>query len=200
MGAMNPMMQLAQAVRERFPEARLELDPGQKPNSTWFLDIDLHGYTLVVEWQAHRGFGLTANRGSGYGEGADEVYPKLEAARQRLLALLASRTATEPPPVVTLDELRKARRVTQSQVADRLQVRQASIAKLERRADLRLSTLSDFIEAMGGSLVISARFPDGMERELRFPGLPSEEHSDEHPERDLSTPKRQKNRSEARRG
>ena len=175
MGAVNPIAQLAQAVREQFREARVELDPAQKPNAAWYLDVELQGYTVVVDWQAHRGFGITANPESGYGEGADEVYPKLDAARERLFALLGSRAATVPPPFLTLDELRKVRRVTQTQIADQLQVRQASIAKLERRSDLRLTTLNNFIEAMGGSLVISARFPDGTERELRFPGLASGE-------------------------
>jgi hypothetical protein len=171
---MNPILQLEQDVRQQFPQARVELDAAQQPNGAWFLDIEIAGYAVAVEWQAHRGFGITASAESGYGEGPDEVYPKLEAARERLLALIEARATTQPPPAVTLGELRKARRVTQSEVADQLDVRQASIAKLERRADLRLSTLRDFIEAMGGHLVVSARFPDGMERELQFSQASSE--------------------------
>lgn len=38
---------------------------------------------------------------------------------------------------------------------------QSEISKIERRSDVYLSTLRSFIEAMGGELVIVARFPEG---------------------------------------
>ena len=38
---------------------------------------------------------------------------------------------------------------------------EASVSKLERRADMYISTLRGFVEAMGGELEIVARFPDG---------------------------------------
>jgi DNA-binding XRE family transcriptional regulator len=61
---------------------------------------------------------------------------------------------------LSLAELRKARSLTQDQLAADLHVGQASIAKLERRTDMYLSTLRGFVEAMGGELEIVARFPD----------------------------------------
>ena len=61
---------------------------------------------------------------------------------------------------LSLAELRKARSLTQDQLAADLHVGQASIAKLERRTDMYLSTLRRFVEAMGGELEIVARFPD----------------------------------------
>jgi hypothetical protein len=60
-----------------------------------------------------------------------------------------------------LNELRAARRLTQEQLAAKLHVKQASVSKLERRADLYISTLRGYVEAMGGELEIVARFPDG---------------------------------------
>jgi len=60
-----------------------------------------------------------------------------------------------------LNELRKARRLTQEELARRLGTRQANVSKLERRTDVRVSTLRDVIEAMGGELRITAHFPDG---------------------------------------
>ncbi|HEV3307373.1 MAG TPA: hypothetical protein VGZ91_13130 [Candidatus Sulfotelmatobacter sp.] len=36
-----------------------------------------------------------------------------------------------------------------------------SMSKLERRADMYLSTLQSFVKAMGGELKITARFPEG---------------------------------------
>lgn len=61
---------------------------------------------------------------------------------------------------LSLAELRKARSLTQDQLAAELHVGQASIATLERRTDMYLSTLRGFVEAMGGELEIVARFPD----------------------------------------
>ena len=61
---------------------------------------------------------------------------------------------------MSLTELRRARAMTQDQLAADLHIGQASIAKLERRTDMYLSTLRRFVEAMGGELEIVARFPD----------------------------------------
>ena len=61
---------------------------------------------------------------------------------------------------LSLAELRRARAMTQEQLAADLRVGQASVAKLEQRSDMYLSTLRRFVEAMGGELEIVARFPD----------------------------------------
>jgi DNA-binding XRE family transcriptional regulator len=68
---------------------------------------------------------------------------------------------------LSLAELRRARAMTQEQLAADLHVGQASIAKLERRTDMYLSTLRRFVEAMGGELEIVARFPDQPHVRLR---------------------------------
>jgi predicted transcriptional regulator len=62
---------------------------------------------------------------------------------------------------MALDELREARRLTQEQLAERLNVKQPAIAKIERRADMYLSTLRGVIKAMGGEMEICAVFPEG---------------------------------------
>lgn len=59
-----------------------------------------------------------------------------------------------------LRELRAARHSSQAEIAERLGVNQAAVSKLERRADMYLSTLRGYIRAMGGELEITARFPD----------------------------------------
>jgi transcriptional regulator with XRE-family HTH domain len=59
-----------------------------------------------------------------------------------------------------LQELRKARNVTQVELAKALNVEQASVSKLERREDMYISTLRDFIKALGGELKLVASFPD----------------------------------------
>ncbi len=60
----------------------------------------------------------------------------------------------------TLRELRTARDRSQVQIAERLGINQSAVSKLERRADMYVSTLRDLIRAMGGELEIVARFPD----------------------------------------
>ncbi len=62
---------------------------------------------------------------------------------------------------MSLDELREALELTQEELAARLQMKQPAVAKLERREDVRLSTLRALIEAMGGQIEIRAVFPQG---------------------------------------
>lgn len=59
-----------------------------------------------------------------------------------------------------LEELRAARQLTQQQLAKLLKKDQSAISKLERRTDMYLSTLREFVKAMGGDLEIRAVFPD----------------------------------------
>jgi len=67
-----------------------------------------------------------------------------------------------------MHELRQAKALSQAAVAKRLQITQAAVSKLEHRADVYVSTLRDYIEAMGGRLEIVARFPDGEVRISNF--------------------------------
>lgn len=59
-----------------------------------------------------------------------------------------------------LDELRHAREITQQHLAEILGVNQAAVSRMERRTDMYVSTLRNFIQAMGGRLEIRAVFPD----------------------------------------
>jgi transcriptional regulator with XRE-family HTH domain len=61
----------------------------------------------------------------------------------------------------TLSQLRHARRLTQNQLATALGVSQAQVSRIENQADLYLSTLRSYVEAMGGELQLRAVFPDG---------------------------------------
>ncbi len=60
-----------------------------------------------------------------------------------------------------LQELRRARALSQEQLARTLGIKQASVSKLERRTDMYIQTLRNYIEAVGGQLEITAKFPDG---------------------------------------
>jgi len=71
------------------------------------------------------------------------------------------RRAQELTKEMPLHELRAARRLTQQQLAKTLDMTQAAVSQLEQRTDMYLSTLGNFVEAMGGHLEMYAVFPDG---------------------------------------
>ncbi len=59
-----------------------------------------------------------------------------------------------------LAEVRRAMKLSQEELGQTLQINQGSVAKIEKRADMYVSTLRRFIEAMGGELEIVAKFAD----------------------------------------
>jgi DNA-binding XRE family transcriptional regulator len=61
---------------------------------------------------------------------------------------------------MTLEEMRKARGLSQEEIAATLEVGQPAVAKLEKRSDMHVSNLRRYVEALGGTLEITARFPD----------------------------------------
>jgi len=93
-----------------------------------------------------------------------ELQARMSPERQAANAAAAERMLREMP----LDELRAARQLTQESLADLLGIKQASISKMERRTDMYISTLTKFIEAMGGTLEIRACFPEGSVRIKQF--------------------------------
>jgi len=78
------------------------------------------------------------------------------AARSR-----AEARATQLIAEYALHELREARSMTQARLAEILGKDQSVISRIEKRTDMYVSTLADFIRAMGGELEIRAVFPEG---------------------------------------
>jgi transcriptional regulator with XRE-family HTH domain len=64
-------------------------------------------------------------------------------------------------PAMPLDALRDAKRLTQVQMAQLLKISQGAVSKVERRTDMFVSTLRNYVRAIGGDLEIRAVFPDG---------------------------------------
>lgn len=69
---------------------------------------------------------------------------------------------------IALSELRKARHVPQTQLAETLNIKQPSVADMEKRTDKYISTLRSLIEGMDGKLEITAIFPDAEVRITNF--------------------------------
>lgn len=78
------------------------------------------------------------------------------AQRKKVEARAAQLIAEE----MTLRQLRRARRLTQQKLAKSLHIGQEGVSKLEKRSDLLISTLRDYVQAMGGNLSLVAEFPD----------------------------------------
>jgi predicted XRE-type DNA-binding protein len=62
---------------------------------------------------------------------------------------------------MTLNQLREARQLTQVRLAGVLKINQGAVSMMEKRTDMYVSTLRNYIEAMGGELKITAEFPEG---------------------------------------
>lgn len=87
----------------------------------------------------------------------ERIRKELSPARRKKVAARAAQLIAEE---MTLQELRRARKLTQVRMAKELGISQDGISKLEKRSDLLLSTLRKAVEAMGGSLSLVAEFPD----------------------------------------
>jgi transcriptional regulator with XRE-family HTH domain len=88
---------------------------------------------------------------------ARERFERLPKARRDKIAARTDEFVAEE---MTLAKLREARLRSQAQIAEKLGITQAAVSRLERRTDMYLSTLRKLIGAMGGTLQITAEFPD----------------------------------------
>ena len=82
---------------------------------------------------------------------------KLPEARRKKVEERAKALIAEE---MSLQDLRKARKQTQARIAQQLGINQENVSRIEKRSDLLLSTLSGYVEAMGGKLSLVVEFPD----------------------------------------
>lgn len=87
-----------------------------------------------------------------------DLKEKMPPAQRARMEEKSRRLAAE---VETLNQLREALGLTQEEVARRLEIRQPGVSKLEHRSDVTLSTLYDYVRALGGELEVTAHFPEG---------------------------------------
>jgi len=81
----------------------------------------------------------------------------LSPERQKAIANLTKELIAEE---MTLQELRKQRKLTQDDIAKLLGIKQENVSRLERRNNIHLSTLKDYIHAVGGKLHLVVEFPN----------------------------------------
>jgi hypothetical protein len=168
---MNDIDRLRELVNQRFPGGSQNLVKPRTESGSWWLDISLNGYALIVEWRKDAGFGLSTPTDDDFGLGPDEIYPDIETAFERIKELLLSQTATKAPARATLSKIRESRRLSQVELASRLSINQGAFSRMERRSDMLIGTLRNVIAALGGELHLIAHFPD----ETVYISLDSEE-------------------------
>lgn len=106
----------------------------------------------------------------------EEEWQRAETAHERFKALLATKPRAKARydavlaeisgRQATLRRLREARALTQSTVAELLDMDQSEVSRLERRSDMLLSTLRRFVQATGGEMHVVVSYPDGGPVEL----------------------------------
>lgn len=102
------------------------------------------------------------------GRTLDQKIKSLPKARRAKVQARAAELVAEE---ATLKDLRKAYGLTQAKMAKKLDVGQDTVSRVEKRADMLLSTLSGYVEAMGGELKLVAEFPDRPPVRLRLSEL-----------------------------
>ena len=87
----------------------------------------------------------------------DDRIKSLPPERQAKIARLTEELIAEE---LTLQELRKRQKLTQADIAQLLGIKQENVSRLERRNNVHLSTLKDYIHALGGKLHLIVEFPN----------------------------------------
>jgi DNA-directed RNA polymerase specialized sigma24 family protein len=94
----------------------------------------------LIDWRPRR-------RERSDGPNLDDVVAALPEARR---ARVEARAQELKEQVESLSELRRVAGKAQVEIASALNVKQPSVSKIEKQADMYLSTLRSYVEAVGG--------------------------------------------------
>jgi DNA-binding transcriptional regulator YiaG len=150
---------LANQLLERIPGVEVTVTAPSGRGTVWWVDARAKGHEVVVEWSPDDGFGLAATENNDFDTAPSETYVDADELAARITEVLASMKRVPTRREMYLQELREHREISQERLAEMLVVSQATVSKTERRADMLLSTLRSFIEALGGKLHLVAKFP-----------------------------------------
>lgn len=90
------------------------------------------------------------------GRSLDEVIASLPRDQQEQIQARYSELKQE---VDGLRELRQIAGKAQAEIATALKIKQPSVSKIEKQADMYLSTLRSYVEAVGGELELTVKLP-----------------------------------------
>lgn len=98
------------------------------------------------------------------GRNIEEIIARLPKVRRSRIEKASRRMAREMVAYAdSLAEVRRAFSKTQTEVGAGLGMPQNAVSQLERRKDMRLSTLVRYVDALGGKLALIVRLKDGSE-------------------------------------
>ena len=157
---MNSLEILAKQIQLEIPQAEIMFDRPESDSGIWHLDVNAGDRAVVVTWKPQKPFGVSTSPSVAYGEMSHESYGDRLSTVQRVVQLLKSGGKTTGTRTAALKNVRQARKVSQQELARKLQVEQGSISKFENRQDFQLSTLRKVMNELGGKLEIYVRFPD----------------------------------------
>jgi len=150
---------LAAQLLERVPGIIVKVTAPSGRGSVWWIDASARGHHVVIEWSAEDGFGLSSTDGNDVNTAASEIVVDADEALERIVDVLETGKPIPPRREMYLQRLREHREVSQETLADLMRISQATVSKTERREDMLLSTLRNFVEALGGHLQLVAKFP-----------------------------------------
>jgi len=98
-------------------------------------------------------------------------YPLLPELREKMMDRRGAeegleRARAELDEEIRLYELRNAEALSQAELAGRLEITQSAVSKLEHAEDVRVSTLRDYLDALGARLELVAVFDGDDERRV----------------------------------
>lgn len=108
----------------------------------------------------------------------ERIRKELSPSRRRKIHARAEQLIAQE---MTLQQLRRARQLTQVVMAKKLGINQDGVSKLEKRSDLLLSTLRKTVSTMGGRLSLVVQFPD--QSPVVLAGLDPDESEQKPPSR-----------------
>lgn len=143
-----------------------DIDKPDDPLGEWWIDLSFDSFSTNVAWRSDRGFGIYTSNEDEYGSRPDEFYrePELAAKRIRQLATQDEKDHA----AMRLSDLRKLLDQPQTTIASRIKKNQGFISRLERQNDALLSTVQEYVEALGGEVRLMVRF-DGFEAQVSLP-------------------------------
>lgn len=159
--------ELLSQLEHALPEAAVTVDRPRDPTGEWFIDVAAGEFRAPIAWREHFGFGLfTATEG--YGDRPNEVFKKAVVTVARLMQMHQEWETSRSIHPVSLGQLRQLTGMQQADLAEALSLNQPAISRFEKREDVKISTLTAYLEAMGGRLDIRAHFDDlGISVDLR---------------------------------
>jgi DNA-binding Xre family transcriptional regulator len=165
---MNPIERMQADLSARLADLSIEVSEPDLDTGYWSMDISrADDFLMNVNWRAKDGFEFSTPKPDDLWSPHDEYLADYDQALDRIAHLLETGGETIPPLAVRLAELRQARGLSQTEVAERAGLAQANLSRVENQDDMKLGTLQKIVTAMGGSMSVVARFPDGSNWELR---------------------------------